>query len=110
MQLSLMLTQFWIVLEIITQLWRRTFVKMLPKPTNKYSINTVIKYYKHMILSDYFPLASVSENSILIFLKATQASKAACIDILSCDFLKDGSKELPKLISDLCNLSITSVF
>ena len=40
-------------------------VKMLLKPTNKYSINPVIKYYEHIILSDYFHLASVSENSIL---------------------------------------------
>ena len=53
---------------------------MLPKPTNKYSINTVIKYYEHMILGDYFHLASVSENSILPILKATQVSKAAGID------------------------------
>ena len=29
-------------------------IKMLPKPTNKYSINTLIKYYEHMILGDYF--------------------------------------------------------
>ena len=29
-------------------------VKILPKPTNKYSINNVIKYYEHMILGDYF--------------------------------------------------------
>ena len=27
-------------------------VKMLPKPTNKYYINTVIKYHEHMILGD----------------------------------------------------------
>ena len=40
-------------------------VKMLPKPTNKYSINSVIKYYENMILGDYFHFASVSENSIL---------------------------------------------
>ena len=53
---------------------------MLPKPTNKYSINTVIKYYEHMILGDYFHLASVLENSILTILKATQVSKAAGID------------------------------
>ena len=84
------------------------FVKMLPKPTNKYSINLVIKYYEHMILGDYFHLASVSENSILTILKATQASKAAGIDNLSGRFLKDGAKGLSKPISDLCNLSITS--
>ena len=37
-------------------------VKMLAKPTNKYSINSAVKYYEHMILSDYFHLASVLEN------------------------------------------------
>ena len=40
-------------------------VKMLPKPTNTYSINLVIKYYEHMFPSDYFHLTSVLENSIL---------------------------------------------
>ena len=83
-------------------------VKMPPKPTNKYCINTVIKYYKHMILGDLFHLASVSENSILTILKATQASKVAGIDNLSGRFLKNGAKVLSKPISDLCNLSITS--
>ena len=81
---------------------------MFPKLTNKYSINSVIKYYEHMILGDYFHLASVSENSILSILKATQVSKAAGIDNLSGHFLKDGAKVLSKPIRDLCNLSITS--
>ena len=62
---------------------------MLPKPTNKYSINTVIKYYEHMILGDHSHLASVSENSILTILTTTQVSKAAGIDNLSGHFLKD---------------------
>ena len=61
-----------------------------------------------MIRSDYFHLASVSENSILTILKATQVSKAAGTDTLSGRFLKDGVKVLSKPISDLCNLSITS--
>ena len=81
---------------------------MLPKPTNKYSINSVIKYYEHMFPSDYFHLTSVWENSILTILKATQVSKAAGIDNLSGRFLKDGAKFLSKPISDLCNLSIIS--
>ena len=81
---------------------------MLPKPTNKYSINSVIKYYEHMILGDYFYLASVLENSILTVLKATQVSKAAVIDNLSGHFLKDGAKALSKPITDLCNLSVNS--
>ena len=83
-------------------------VKMLPKPTNKYSINSVIKYYEHMILGDYFHLASVSENIILTTLKATQVSKAAGIEDLSGLFLKDGAQALSKPISDLCNLTVTS--
>ena len=61
-----------------------------------------------MFPSDYFHLTSVSENSILTILKATQVSKAAGIDNLSRRFLKDGAKVLSKPISDLCNLSITS--
>ena len=50
---------------------------MLPKPPNKYSIKTVIKYYEHIILGGYFHFASVSENSILTILKAAQDSKEA---------------------------------
>ena len=76
-------------------------VKMLPKPPNKCCINTDIKNYQHMILSDYFHLASVSENSILIILKANQVSKTSGIDNLSGHFLKDGAKGLSKPISNL---------
>ena len=61
-----------------------------------------------MILGNYFQLASVSEDSILTILKATQVSKAARIDDLSGRFLKYGAKVLSKPISDLCNLSIAS--
>ena len=83
-------------------------VKKLRKPTNKYSINSVIKYYEHMILADYFHLVYVSKNSILTILKVTEVVKVAGIDDLSGRFLKDGAKVLSKPISDLCNLSITS--
>ena len=83
-------------------------VNTLPKVPKKYSINTVIKYYEHMIKSSHFNLASVSENSILIILKSTQVSKAAGFDSLSGRFLKDGAKFLAKTISDLCNLSINA--
>ena len=61
-----------------------------------------------MILADYFHLVSVSKNSILTILKATEVVKVAGIDDLSGRFLKDGAKVLSKPISDLCNLSITS--
>ena len=67
---------------------------MLPKPTHKYSINTVIKYYEHIILGAYFYLASVQENPILTILKASKVSKAAGIDSLSGRFVKDEAKVL----------------
>ena len=83
-------------------------VNMLPKTLNKYSINTVIKYYEHMIQGSHFNLASVSENSILTILKSTQVAKAAGLDGLSGRFLHDGAKFLAKPVSNLCNLSINS--
>ena len=61
-----------------------------------------------MIQGCHFNLTYVSENSILNILKVTQVSKAADLNNLSMHFLKDGSKFLAKLISDLCNLSIKS--
>ena len=81
---------------------------MLPKALNKYSIDTVIKYCRHMIQSCYFNLTSVSSNSIMTILKATQVSKAPGLDNLSWYFLKDGAKVLAKAINNLCNLSINS--
>ena len=68
-----------------------TLVKILPKPANKYTVNTVFKYYEHMILRDYFQLASVSENSTPTILKTIKVSKAAGPDNLSKCFLKDGA-------------------
>ena len=82
-------------------------VKLLLKPTNKYSISTVIKYYEHMVEGDHFNFAPVSESSILTILKATKVSKAVALGNLSGYFLKDGATFLSKPISDLCNLSIT---
>ena len=65
----------------------QNLVKMLPKAPNKYSIDT-----KHMIQGYHFNLESVTENSILTSLKATQVSKPADPDILFGCFLKDGAK------------------
>ena len=81
---------------------------MQPKAPNKYSVNTVIKYYEDMIQSSHFDLTSVSANSILTVLKSTQISKATALDWLSGRFLKHGAKFLAKAITDLCNLSINS--
>ena len=101
----MMLTQFQKVLRI-TQLCREPN-KNAPKAPNKYSFDTVIKYYEHMILV-YFILTSVSKISILTISKATQVSKEAGLNNLSGRFLKDWAKFLAKPINDLCNLSINS--
>ena len=42
-------------------------LKKLPKPSNKFTLNTVFQHYKDIIQSDSFNLATVSENTILIF-------------------------------------------
>ena len=61
-----------------------------------------------MIQGCHFNLTSVSENSVLTILKATQVSKAAGLDNPSGCFLKDAAKYLAKPISDLRNLSINT--
>ena len=83
-------------------------LKKLPKPPNKFTLNTVFQHYKGIIQSDSLNLATVSENTILTILKNIKGSKAAGLDNLSGRFLKDGAKVLAKPITDICNLSITS--
>ena len=60
---------------------------MFPKTSSKYSISTVNKYYEDIIQVHHFDLASVSKNSILIILKATEVLKAATLHSLSGRFL-----------------------
>ena len=86
----------------------RNLLKKLPKPPNKFTLNSVFQHYKGIIQSNSLNLATVSENTILTILKNTKVSKAAGLDNLSCRFLRDGVKVLAKPITDICNLSITS--
>ena len=83
-------------------------LKKLPKPTNKFTLNTVFQHYKGIIQSDSFNFATVSENTILTILKTTKVSKAAGLDNLSDRFSEGDAKVLAKPITDICNLSITS--
>ena len=83
-------------------------LKKLPKPPNKFTLNTVFQHYKSIIQTDYFNLATVSENTILNILKNTNLSKAAGLYNLYGRFLKDGAEVFAKHITDLCNLSIIS--
>ena len=83
-------------------------LKKLPKPQNKFTLNTVFQHYKGIIQIYSFNLATFSENTFLNISKNTNGSKAAGLDNLSGRFLKDGAEVLAKPITDLCNLSITS--
>ena len=83
-------------------------MKKLPKPPNKFTLNTVFQHYKGIIQSDSFNLATVSESTILTISKNNKVSKTASLGNLSGRFLKDGGKVLAKPITELCNLSITS--
>ena len=74
--------------------------KLLSNPDNKYSINSVIKYYEHLIQGNHFNLASFSKSSILTILKATQVLKAAGLDNLSGCFVKGDPNFSSKPISD----------
>ena len=83
-------------------------LKKLPKPPNKFALNTVFQHYKGIIRTDSFNLATVSENTILNILKNTNVSKTTGLDNLSGPVLKDDAEVLAKPITDLCNLLITS--
>ena len=75
-------------------------LKKLPKPPNKFTLNTVFQHYKYIIQSDSFNLATVSENTILTILKILKYLKQLVWKI-SGRFLKDGAKVLAKPITEL---------
>ena len=52
-------------------------LKKLPKPRNKFTLNTVFKHYIDIIQSNSFNLATAFENTILTIFKNTKISKAA---------------------------------
>ena len=76
-------------------------LKKLPKPPNKFTLNTVFQHYKGITQSHSFNLATFSESTILTTLKYTKVSKTAGLDSLSGRFLKDGAKVLAKPITEL---------
>ena len=75
-------------------------MKKLPKPPNKFTLDTVFQYYKGIFKSDYFNLHTISPIS-----KNTKVSKAAGLDNLSGRFLKDGAKVSAIPITEVCNLA-----
>ena len=79
----------------------------LPKPPDKYNLQSVIRYYSSFKISNDFCLNNTSEEKVMKIMTNIDSSKASGVDKLSQRFLKDGANILAKPISALCNLSIS---
>ena len=83
-------------------------VAKLPPPSNKFGISSISNYYQSLLdlLPSKFKVSNVTEDFVLKLLKDMSTDKAAGIDNLSRNFLKDGKNILAKPISKICDLSI----
>ena len=73
-------------------------LKKLPKPPNKFTLETVFQHYKGII--HCFILVTASEHTILNISKNTNVSIKAGSDNLSGRFLKDGADVVAKPTTD----------
>ena len=87
--------------NLFSNLTKSLLIK-LPKPPDKCSLQSVIRYYSSFMISDDFCLSNTSEEKVLKIMTNIESSKAAGIDKLSTRFLKDGANILAKPISTLC--------
>ena len=87
-------------------------LKNLPKPSNKFGLDSVKSYYENFNLyGRNFSFTLITEDNILDIVKKTNPTKAAGIDGLGGKFLKDGIPILALPLAQICNLSISlSVF
>ena len=83
-------------------------VAKLPHPSNRFRLDTARNYNQDILglLPSKFKFSNVTEDLVLQLLKGMNIDKAASIDNLSENFLKDGANILAKTISELYNLSI----
>ena len=85
----------------------QNLVSKLPPSPNVFTESKVASYYDDIKFKDLnFEFSETSPEKILNILKGLNPSKAAGIDNLSGNFLKDGADMLARPISQLCNLSI----
>ena len=86
----------------------KNLVLKLSKPPDIFGIQSMNNYYKKCNLKKNLLFSKTESDKVFKILKNLHKSKAACIDDLSGIFLKDGVSLLAKLITQLCNLSISS--
>ena len=83
-------------------------VKNLPPASSIFGLSSVCQYYNKTLKlpNTRFKFPFVSEDSVLKILKNMDENKAAGLDNLSGNFLKNGATILAKPLSQICNLSI----
>ena len=79
----------------------------LPTPTNKFGIDNINNYYKHLnIRNKDFSFNTTTELIVLRLLQDIETSKSAGIDNINGKFLKDGAFYVANPITKLFDLSL----
>ena len=73
----------------------------LPNSPDKYNLESVINYYSSFTIADNFCLNKTSENKALKIIKEIEISKAASMNKLSGQFLRDAAEILSRPICEM---------
>ena len=82
-------------------------VSKLSNSSNKYGVFTVAQYYNHLGMTKKFNLLPTEKDYTVKIQRDINTQKAAGIDRLPGRFLKDGADVLGKVLTDICNLSVS---
>ena len=85
----------------------KNLMNKLPNLSNKYGVLSVAQYCSHLGLTKKFELLPTEKDYVSKILRDIDIGKTASIDKLSGTFLKVGAYVLAKLITSICNLSIS---
>ena len=94
------------VFKNFSSLAESLLIKLL-NPPDKYNLESVINYYSIFTITDDFSLKKTSENKVLKIILKIEISKAAGIEKLSRQFLRDAAEMLSRPICEICNLLIS---
>ena len=94
------------ILKTFKSFYSQDLWAKLPKLPNWYTIKFVSDCYEKLSLSENFELYTITEGYLFNILRNVEAIKAAGIDQILGNFLKDGAWILAKPVSELCNLSM----
>ena len=84
-------------------------VNKLPATVNKFGLHSLEVYYKNVLWleENKFIFHTIESNSVLKLLKNGEVNKAAGIDNISGQFLKDGANILATPVTQICNLNLS---